>query len=60
MSDRSVSDLIFRDVEPAPSAHRTVAEREATLREELDKLRVLESGPRVIPASRASGRERER
>jgi hypothetical protein len=59
MSDR-VSDLIFRDVETAPSGDRTVADREATLREELDKLRIHESGPRVIPASRTAEGERGR
>ena len=54
MSERSVSDLIFRDVDAEPRPPRSDAEREATLREELEKLRPLDSGPRVVPASRAS------
>jgi hypothetical protein len=51
MSDRSVSDLIFRDLEPASHADE---DREATLREELDRLRQSGSGPRVVPARRPS------
>jgi hypothetical protein len=60
MSDRSVSDLIFRDLEPTVTASRSDADREATLREELDKLRPHESGPRVVPAAQAAGRIGER
>jgi hypothetical protein len=52
MSERSVSDLIFRDFEPQPHAGLPDREREATLREELEKLRAPDNGPRVIPASR--------
>jgi hypothetical protein len=52
MSDRSVSDLIFRDLGPSATAGRSDEDREATLREELDKLRPSESGPRVVPAGR--------
>jgi hypothetical protein len=52
MSDRSVSDLIFRDLESSATAIRPDEGREATLREELDKLRQSDSGPRVVPAGR--------
>jgi hypothetical protein len=52
MTDRSVSDLVFRDLEPRAALQRSDEEREATLREELDKLRRGRRGPRVIPASR--------
>jgi hypothetical protein len=60
MSDRSVSDLVFRDLDPEAAASRSDDEREATLREELFKLRPADSGPRVIPAGRAAGRPAER
>ena len=53
MSDRSVSDLVFRDLDPE-AASRFDDEREATLREELFKLRGAETGPRVIPAGRGA------
>ena len=56
MSERSVSDLIFRDVDAEPPMRRSAEEREATLREELDKLRPAETGPRVVPASRTSAK----
>jgi hypothetical protein len=52
VSDRSVSDLIFRDLDPSTPARRSDEDREATLREELDKLRPIDSGPRVVPAGR--------
>ncbi len=60
MSDRSVSDLVFRDLEPEVAPSRTDDEREATLREELFKLRPADSGPRVIPAERVAGRRGDR
>jgi acetaldehyde dehydrogenase (acetylating) len=60
MSERSVSDLVFRDLELAAAARRTDAEREAALREELVKLRPADSGPRVIPAAREPDHERPR
>jgi hypothetical protein len=59
MSDRSVSDLVFRDLDPEVAASRTDDEREATLREELFKLRAAETGPRVIPAARVAERPDE-
>jgi hypothetical protein len=52
MSDRSVSDLIFRDLGPSATAGRSDEDRDVTLREELDKLRQGDSGPRVVPAAR--------
>jgi hypothetical protein len=52
MSERSVSDLVFRDLDLDAAASRSDAERAASLREELDKLRVIYPAPRVIPASR--------
>jgi hypothetical protein len=58
MTERSVSDLVFRDFKPKAATERSDAEREATLREELDKLRPPRSGPRVIPASRPPLAER--
>jgi hypothetical protein len=60
MSERTVSDLVFRDLEPEAAARRTDAEREAALREQLVKLRPADSGPRVIPAARDADRERPR
>jgi len=61
MSDqRTVSDLVFRDLAPEPPT--TVAQNEewqALLREELGKLRPARPGPRVIPAAEASRRRPE-
>jgi hypothetical protein len=59
MTERNVSDLVFRDFVPNEAAWRSDEEREATLREELDKLR-RRTGPRVIPASRPAVAEDER
>jgi hypothetical protein len=59
MSDRSVSDLIFRDLEPPATTSRSDEAREATLREELDKLRPSDSGPRVVPVGRQPRRADE-
>ena len=58
MSDRSVSDLVFRDLEPEAVAGSSDDEREATLREELFKLRAEfdPPRPRVIPAARVAER----
>ena len=60
MTDRSVSDLVFRDFEPRAGLRRSNEQREARLREELNKLRRGRSGPRVIPASRPVAPDRER
>jgi hypothetical protein len=59
MSD-AVSDLVFRDLAAeAPGTPRSPEGREweAQLREELGKLRPRRSGPRVVPAAEATGRE---
>ena len=57
MSDQSVSDLVFRDLH-SEGASLSDDEREATLREELFKLRAEfdPPRPRVIPAARAAER----
>jgi hypothetical protein len=52
MTERNVSDLVFRDFVTKAAAGRSHQEREATLREELEKLRPRRNGPRVVPASR--------
>jgi hypothetical protein len=52
MTERSVSDLVFRDFEPEVTASPSHDEREAALREALRSLRASERGPRVVPASR--------
>ena len=50
MSD-NVSDLVFRDLDPDIPASRTFDDKwEASLREELEKLRPVRPAPRVIPA----------
>jgi hypothetical protein len=52
MSDRNVSDLVFRDLEQdAPASRQFDDEWEASLREELEKLRPVRPAPRVIPAA---------
>ena len=55
---RTVSDLVFRDLAPEPAATTATHNEEwqALLREELGKLRPAQPAPRVIPASRF-GRE---
>ena len=51
MSD-NVSDLVFRDLDPDIPASRSFDEKwEASLREELEKLRPVRPAPRVIPAA---------
>jgi hypothetical protein len=57
MSERNVSDLVFRDLDPdTPPGRAFDDEWEASLREELEKLRPVRPGPRVIPAADASDR----
>jgi hypothetical protein len=52
MTERNVSDLVFRDLEPdAPAGRQFDDEWEASLREELEKLRPVRPGPRVTPAA---------
>ena len=59
MSEPNVSDLVFRDLDPDIPAGRTFDDRwEASLREELEKLRPVRPAPRVIPAADAAGRRR--
>jgi hypothetical protein len=54
MSD-NVSDLVFRDLDPDIPASRSFDEKwEASLREELEKLRPVRPAPRVIPAADTS------
>jgi hypothetical protein len=56
MSDRSVSDLVFRDLEPdRATTPADTEEWHALLREELDKLRPSRPAPRVIPATETLG-----
>jgi hypothetical protein len=57
MSERSVSDLVFRDLESeGASKHADNEEWQALLREELGKLRPSQPAPRVIPATETSRR----
>ena len=61
MSESSVSDLVFRDLHDSPQGRALDDEREASLREELEKLRPVRPAPRVIPAADSgdlSGRRR--
>jgi hypothetical protein len=61
MSDRSVSDLVFRDLDAeAPSGRGFDDEWEASLREELEKLRPVRPAPRVIPAADSGDRPSRR
>jgi hypothetical protein len=61
MTDRNVSDLVFRDLEPdAPAGRQFDDEWEASLREELDKLRPVRPAPRVIPAADSGDRHSRR
>jgi hypothetical protein len=61
MSDRYVSDLVFRDLDPDAPASRTFDDDwEASLREELEKLRPVRPAPRVIPAADAGDRPARR
>jgi hypothetical protein len=59
---RSVSDLVFRDLAPG-EAELTFSEHdetwEARVREELGKLRPRRTGPRVVPAAEAARQPRE-
>jgi hypothetical protein len=64
MSERAVSDLIFRDLWPKAAEGSRSGEGEGEgeewekqLREELDKLRPRRPAPRVVPAAEAAGRE---
>jgi hypothetical protein len=60
MSEKSVSDLVFRDLAPEPIAMPTTENEEwqALLREELGKLRPARPAPRVVPAASRFSRGR--
>ena len=60
MTERAVSDLIFRDLWPNAAEGPRSAEGEEwdkRLREELGKLRPRRPAPRVVPAAEAARRE---
>jgi hypothetical protein len=60
MSERAVSDLVFRDLWPeaAPAPRSPEGEEwDRRLREELGKLRPRRAAPRVVPAAEAARRE---
>jgi hypothetical protein len=62
MSDqRSVSDLVFRDLAPDASATPIARDAEwlALLREELGKLRPSRPAPRGVPVAETARGERE-
>jgi hypothetical protein len=57
MTDPSVSDLVFRALEQdTPSSRGFDDAWEASLREELEKLRPARSAPRVVPAADTGAR----
>ena len=58
MSERAVSDLVFRDLAPRSATPRSAEgeEWDERLREELGKLRPRGPVPRVVPAAEAAGR----
>jgi hypothetical protein len=61
MTDRNVSDLVFRDLAPATPPSRDFDDAwEASLREELEKLRPVRPAPRVIPAAEGTDRNSRR
>ncbi|MGZ4279411.1 MAG: hypothetical protein ACXVVU_22410 [Solirubrobacteraceae bacterium] len=61
MSDPSVSDLVFRDLDQdSPSGRAFDDAWEASLREELEKLRPVRPAPRVIPAADTGDRPSRR
>ena len=61
MSERNVSDLVFRDLDPDTPPGRAFDDAwEAALREELEKLRPVRPAPRVIPAADTGDRPARR
>ena len=61
MSEPNVSDLVFRDLDTDSPAGRPYDDDwEASLREELEKLRPVRPAPRVIPAADAADRGPQR
>ena len=60
MTERAVSDLVFRDLWPnagEPPRSAEGEEWEKRVREELGKLRPRRPAPRVVPAAQAARRE---
>jgi hypothetical protein len=56
-----VSDLVFRDLDPDTPPSRAFDDAwEASLREELEKLRPVRPAPRVIPAADSADRTSRR
>ena len=61
MTERNVSDLVFRDLDPDTPPSRAFDDAwEASLREELEKLRPVRPAPRVIPAAEGTDRTSRR
>jgi hypothetical protein len=61
MTERNVSDLVFRDIDPNTPPSRAFDDAwEASLREELEKLRPVRPAPRVIPAAEDTDRSSRR
>jgi hypothetical protein len=61
MSDPTVSDLVFRDLDQDSTASRGFDDKwEASLRDELEKLRPVRPAPRVIPAADSGDRSSRR
>jgi hypothetical protein len=61
MTERNVSDLIFRDLDSDTPPSRAFDDAwEASLRAELEKLRPVRPAPRVIPAAEGADRTSRR
>ena len=61
MSEPTVSDLVFRDLDQESPQGRAFDDRwEASLRDELEKLRPVRPAPRVIPAADTGDRSSRR
>jgi hypothetical protein len=61
MSEPNVSDLVFRDLEQESPPGRAFDDAwEASLREELEKLRPVRPAPRVVPAAETGDRPSHR
>jgi hypothetical protein len=58
VSERAVSDLVFRDLAPESATPRSAEgeEWDKRVREELGKLRPRRPAPRVVPAAEAAAR----
>jgi hypothetical protein len=61
MSEPTVSDLVFRDLDHETPPDRAFDDAwEASLRDELEKLRPVRPAPRVIPAADTGDRSSRR